>query len=747
MPDRNRLFGSPEPPEPPGSPASPRPGPSSSVPVPESGGTTSDVRAVLGIPAFRRLWLCLGFSSLGDWLGLLATTAMVATLTAGDGYRQQNFAIAAVLLLRLLPALVAGPLGGYLADRLDRRVTLVVGDVLRFGIMLSIPIVGTLTWLFVATVLIEFVGLVWLPAKDASVPNLVPRSKLAAANQLFLATTYGSALPAAALFTLLSLVNRSTYSMFGWFAESSQDLALYVNALTFLASAATIITLTELTQNRAARTAEPNPIRALLDGWNFIRDTPLIRGLVVGIVGAFAAGGVVIGLGRTYVVDLGAGDAGYGVLFGAVFAGLAAGMFLGPTVVPSLSRRRVFALSLILAGVALLLLALIANIVVVTMFAVGLGLFAGICWVNGYTMLGLEVADDLRGRTFAFVASLTRLSMAAVLAAAPAVAGAIGTNRIDTIGDSAITYNGAAITIAIGAVIAIAVGVVSYRQMVTSRVSLWSQIRGGLGRPLAHRADQFAVTGMFVALEGGDGAGKSTQSRAIADWLRTRGWTVLVTREPGGTALGEKVRSILLDPGPAMSGRTEALLFAADRAEHVASTIIPALNRGEAVLTDRYVDSSLAYQGAGRVLNREEIARINGWATQGLRPHLTILLDVDPGVSAERTQARSGSPDRLEAESIEFRHAVRAQFVEIANRDPERYLVVDAGADVAEVTRRIIERLATLPELARAKPAPEPRQAMPPLEVAVDAGADPADPTAATTVTNTTNATTKATAP
>jgi dTMP kinase len=700
-----------------------------SSPVAESAGTASGIRAVLGIRAFRRLWLCLGFSSLGDWLGLLATTAMAATLTVNDGYRQQNFAIATVLLLRLLPALVAGPVGGYLADRLDRRVTLVVGDVLRFAIMLSIPIVGTLTWLFVATVLIEFVGLVWLPAKDASVPNLVPRSKLAAANQLFLATTYGSALPAAALFTLLSLVNRSTYTMFGWFAESSQDLALYVNALTFLASAATIITLKELTRSRAARTAEPNPIRALLDGWKFIRDTPLIRGLVVGIVGAFAAGGVVVGLGRTYVVDLGAGDAGYGVLFGAVFAGLAAGMFLGPTVVPSLSRRRVFALSLIMAGVVLLLLALVANIVVVTMCALGLGLFAGICWVNGYTMLGLEVADNLRGRTFAFVASLTRLSMAAVLAAAPAVAGAIGTHEIHLFDESVVSYNGAAITIAIGAVIAIVVGVVSYRQMVTSRVSLWSQIRGGLRRPLAHRADQFAATGVFLSLEGGDGAGKSTQSLAVADWLRAQGWTVLETREPGGTALGEKVRSILLEPGPGMSGRTEALLFAADRAEHVASTIMPALSRGEAVLTDRYVDSSLAYQGAGRVLSREEIARINAWATQGLRPHLTILLDVDPAVSADRARARSGSPDRLEAESVGFRQAVREQFVDLANHDPERYLLVDAGMGVGEVTKRIIERLETMPELARAK-----RQHPHPVETpgTTQAAAAPTVPAAST---------------
>ena len=684
----------------------------------ESGGSlVDDIRGVLRISAFRRLWLCLGFSSLGDWLGLLATTAMAGALA--DGYRDKNFAIATVLLLRLLPALVAGPIGGYLADRLDRRVTLVVGDVLRFGLMASIPIVGSLRWLFIATVLIEFVALVWLPAKDASVPNLVPRTKLAAANQLFLATTYGSALPAALLFVILSLLNRSVVALFGGAilngtgggSEPSQDLALYVNALTFLASAATIITVREITQAKANRISEPNPLRALVDGWRFISDTPAVRGLVIGIVGAFGAGGVIVGLGRTYVSDLGAGDAGYGVLFGAVFAGMAGGMFAGPRVLPSLTRRRVFALALITAGLALLAVALVANIVLVSLFAVMLGFCAGVCWVNGYTQLGLEVADELRGRTFSFVASLTRLAMAAVLAASPAVAGAIGKHRFQLPNDAALDYNGAAVTIALGAVGAIVVGVISYRQMTGgAHVSLWSAVRGSLGRPLARMAPDYAASGLFLAFEGGDGAGKTTQAAAVADWLRDRGWTVQLTREPGGSPMGQKVRSILLDPATgSMSARAEALLFAADRAEHVAGHIRPALARGEAVVTDRYIDSSLAYQGGGRALDREEVERISEWATQGLRPHLTVLLDLDPVVSAQRARKRSGSADRLEGETLEFRQTVRERFLAIATADPEHYLVVPAAQPPEQVTRRIVDRLAGLPQLAgRTRPQPRP---------------------------------------
>src|SRR3954453_21348654 len=186
---------------------------------------SSSTGSVLRIGAFRRLWIGPGLSSLGDWLGLLALTAMASSLAANT-YQSQNFAIAGVLLLRVLPAVVIGPLAGYVADRLDRRWTLVVGDVVRGLIFISIPIVNTLWWVFVATVLVEAVSLVWLPAKDATVPNLVPRAQLQQANQISIATTYGSALPAALIFVVLSLSTKGLSGSLGWLVNAPVTLSL-----------------------------------------------------------------------------------------------------------------------------------------------------------------------------------------------------------------------------------------------------------------------------------------------------------------------------------------------------------------------------------------------------------------------------------------------------------------------------------------------------------------------------------------
>ena len=537
-----------------------------------------DLRAVLRIAPFRTLWIALGLSSLGDWLGLLALTAMAGQLASGD-YRAENYAIAGVLLLRLLPAVVVGPLGGYIADRLDRRWTLVIGDVLRFVLFASIPLVGTLWWLYVATVLIEAVSLVWLPAKDAAVPNLVPRERLAAANQISLATTYGSALPAAMLFTLLALVSNSLSATLGIFTNSV-DLALYFNAATFLVGAIVVARLREVSGRPATHDAEEQPtvIRAVVDGWRFVGANRLVRGLVIGVVGAFAAAGVVIGLGRTYVEDLGGGAAGYGVVFGALFLGLAVGMGVGPRLLPSLSRRRMFGIALTLAGVALTAVALMPNLVLVSFWTVLLGLFAGIGWINGYTLLGLEVEDSIRGRTFAFVQSLTKIALAAVLAAAPAIAGSIGAHRVDLPGGASLTYNGAAITFLLAGIAATLIGVVSYRQMDDrTGVPLARDVRAvfsGYDRGVS------SDVGLFIALEGGEGAGKSTQARRLAAWLEPRGFGVVVTHEPGATDVGRDLRQLLLHSGD-MSARTEALLYAADKAEHVDTVIRPALERGD----------------------------------------------------------------------------------------------------------------------------------------------------------------------
>ena len=649
--------------------------------------------AVLRIRDFRRLWVGLGLSSLGDWIGLLALTAMANEL-AGPSYAMKNFAIAGVLFLRVLPALVMGPIAGYIADRLDRRRTLIWGDYIRGGLFLTIPLVGTLWWIFVATILIEAVSLVWLPAKDATIPNLVPRHRLEAANQVSLATTYGSALPAAAIFTGLTLVEKLYRQVFDWVAGGSIDLALYFNAVSFIVSGFVIATLTRIPPGPAATgEQESSVLSVVLDGWRYVGRTPVVRGLVIGIVGAFSAGGVVIGLARTYVTDLGGAEPGFGVLFGTVFLGLGLGMWRGTRLLRGLTRRRLFGLSLTGAGLLLLPIALAQQLEIVVGLALVLGFFCGVAWITGNTLLGLEVPDELRGRTFAFVGSMIRLALALVLATAPLVAGLIGTHSFgprDENGEQWLTYNGAAFTFLIAAVLLTFVGVTSYRQMDDRKgVPLVNDLRNAF----TGEEGRYASAGVFVAIEGGEGAGKSTQAQRLTQWLEEQGYATLLTQEPGATDVGRLLRRIVLDPATgAISGRTEALLYAADKAEHVEHVVAPALQLGTVVVSDRYVDSTLAYQGAGRDLESSELERVARWATTDLRPHLTVLLDLPPQAGLTRFEER----DRIEAESVQFHERVRQAFLRLASTRPEHYLVIDARAPVDEIAAAVRGRVQPL---------------------------------------------------
>lgn len=210
-------------------------------------------------------------------------------------------------------------------------------------------------------------------------------------------------------------------------------------------------------------------------------------------------------------------------------------------------------------------------------------------------------------------------------------------------------------------------------------------------------APLFTDTGVFLALEGGEGGGKSTQTALLVDWLGGLGHEVVATREPGGTALGAELRRMVLDPASIIvSPRTEALLYAADKAEHVEAIVLPALERGAVVVTDRYVDSTLAYQGAGRALDPAGLEQVARWATADLRPHLTVVLDVDPSVGL----GRAGEPDRIEAEPLEFHARVRQHFLDLAAADPGHYLVVDAAGTPEAIGQRI--RTAVEPWLAQA---------------------------------------------
>jgi dTMP kinase len=637
------------------------------------------------------------FSSLGDWLGLLATTALAQQL-AGDDYAKANFAIAGVFIARLLPSVFLGPLAGVIADRFDRRKLMVICDILRTGLYISIPIFNNYIWLYTATILVECITLFWSPAKEASVPNLVPRNKLESANQVSLLAAYGTAPIAAAIFAILALFSNALGSFLPSFAGNAVDIALYINALSFAFAAYTIWGIREIPNIAdTEKGAEASVAKSLWQGWKAVSGSKIIRGLVVGMVGAFVAAGAVIGLARTFVGDLGGGEAAYGVLFGAVFTGLAVGIAAGPKVFAQFSRRRLFGASLTTAGIFLVLLALIPNLVLAVIIVIFLGAFAGICWVTGFTMLGMEVHDEVRGRTFAFVQSLIKVTLVAVLAISPLIAAAFGEHTYK-FRNAELTYNGAAITILIAGIIATFIGWISYRQMKDRpNVSLWSDISNALKGELGSITGA-QTQGVFIAFEGGEGTGKSTQSKLLKKWLEKEGEEVVLSREPGGTDLGVGLRKILLghETGE-ISPRAEALLYAADRAHHVFSVIRPALERGDVVVTDRYFDSSIAYQGAGRVLSPNEVARISRWATESLFPTLTIVIDQPAEVGLARLKSR----DRLEAEPLAFHERVRNEFLQIASMDPERYLIVDGTQSIDEIHEEIISRVGEIPALKR----------------------------------------------
>src|SRR5262249_9792978 len=464
-------------------------------------------------------------------------------------------------------------------------------------------------------------------------------------------------------FGLLALISRSLSSISPYFSTNQVKLALYFNAATFIVSAITIYFLCEIPKRHVSEhISAPSVAKTIWDGWRFIGRTKVVRGIVIGMVGAFAAGGVVVGLGPSYIQNtLNGGSAGWGVTFAAVFGGLAVGMVAGLRMLRGFSRRRLFGLSIAGAGIPLLLIGLIPSLVAVVLLVILLGALAGIAYVTGYTIVGREVDDDERGRTFAFLQSGIRVILFAVIAIAPLLAGAFtalvrsvtgsGTLHVGNVDYAAIGYN---LVLLLAAVVAVWLGVVSYREMddrrgVPLRDDLASAVRG---RPFApvpghpHGQGHGATThrGLLIAFEGGEGSGKTTQARLLAIWLREQGYDVVATHEPGATKVGMRLRALLLDTAHAgLSPRAETLMYAADRAEHVDRVIAPALKRGVVVVTDRFADSSIAYQGRGRNQPVADVAALNQWATGG--PRARPRAPARPGAAGGAGPARAiGGP-------------------------------------------------------------------------------------------------------
>jgi len=667
---------------------------------------------VLSVKPFRRLWIALSLSSLGDWLSIVALTVLAPSLASG-GVVAKSSAVGGVWLATLLPALLVGPLAGAVADRLDRRMVMIVGDVIRGLLFLSIPLFPNLTWIYVAKFLAGVTSQFWNPATAASIPNLVPKDKLERANQLSLLTTYGTAPLAAGLFSVLALVSEGISRVTPLFHTSNVDLALYFNAASYGISALTVYFIREIPKRNACeKISVPSTARSIWDGWRFIRKTPVVRGLVIGMVGAFAGAGVVVGLGYSYIHDtLHGGSAGWGLVFAAIFVGMALGMTLGTKVLGNFSRRRLFGLTIAAAAVPLALIGLVPVLAVVVLFVVLLGALSGIAYATGFTIVGLEVGDDTRGRVFAFFQSSIQVILLTVIAVVPfisagltrAIASLNGTGNVK-IGNITYASAGQNVVILLAAVVAFLLGVRAYRQMDDRKGlplgdDLLAAVRNEpLPAPLEpvhlNGSAPAPPAGLLIAFEGGEGSGKTTQARLVSIWLRELGYDVVTTHEPGATKIGMRLRALLLDTAhTGMSPHAEALMYAADRAEHVATVIAPALARGAIVITDRYVDSSLAYQGAGRNLPVEEIARFNWWATGGRTPDLTVLLDMDPIAGLSR---RARSADRLEAEPADFHLRVRAGFLALARAEPGRYLVLDADRPADGVTRDIEDRIREL---------------------------------------------------
>ncbi|MEU5265551.1 MFS transporter [Amycolatopsis sp. NPDC021455] len=399
--------------------------------------TTATVADVLRIRPFRRLWLVLAVSSAGDWLGLLATSTFAAARFSGP--MAQGAAFGGVMAVRLLPALLLGPVAGVAADRFDRRHTMIGCDLGRFLLFASIPTAGlfvadpgvVVAWAAAATFGIEALAMVWSPARDAAVPTLVPPGHLEAANRLSLATTYGvtpvvSALVMAALYGLAAPV----------------AVALYLNAATFLVNAGVLAVGVRELSGRGRHPAHAGLRRELGEAWGYVRRTPSVRGTVIGILVAFAGAGAVIGAAQRYArsVGDGDGDVAFTLLFAALFAGMALGVAVGPLVVHGLSRRRWFALSIALAGFSVVVLALAPDLGTSAAACVGTGAGAGMAFLAGWTLLGGEVGDGLRGRVFGFVeaggrlALLVSIAVASVLAGLRAVPPGIPANRLVLLG-------------------------------------------------------------------------------------------------------------------------------------------------------------------------------------------------------------------------------------------------------------------------------------------------------------------------
>ncbi|MFJ3768550.1 dTMP kinase [Streptomyces sp. NPDC090082] len=699
------------------------------------------VRALLRHQPLRRLWSAHLVGSTGDALALLVLVllglqAAVAEGALGGGYRGAALAVATVVGARLLAsvlfgAVLLGPLTALTgpSGALDRRWTMIGADGVRIALLVIAPLwidwtPGSALWYLLGTVFVAGAAeRLWTVGREGAAPALLPApplegaavrplpDHLGALRRLSQRTGFLAVPAAAAVLLVATLVGNLLGAGIDWFTLHQAALGAYVAAGLFAASVTVLYAMTlpggETPRPRSPLEGlrRPSAKTAPDGGRGRTGALPLLVLASATVAGAIAAAASVAVLDA---FDLGGGPVTYALLILALSGATAVGIRTAGSVLPVLSRRRLLALAIAVTGVALIAMGLVPDTATVLFLAVLAGYAAGVAANTGHTLIEQETEEPRRARTTEHLQATARVAMGLGALAAPLLAAAIGPHRLAS-GEFVFAHGGAAFTLAlVGALLLPVAALILAKTDDRAGVPLRRDLRDALRGSDPVQAP--SPTGFFIALEGGDGAGKSTQVQALAEWIRAKGHEVVVTREPGATPIGKRLRSILLDVSSAgLSNRAEALLYAADRAEHVDSLVRPALERGAIVLSDRYIDSSVAYQGAGRDLSPTEIARISRWATDGLVPHLTVVLDVSPETARERfTEA----PDRLESEPPEFHARVRAGFLALAAADPSRYLVVDAGQEpeaVTTVVRHRLDRMLPLSE-AEVKAAEEARR-------------------------------------
>ncbi|MBW3595392.1 MAG: dTMP kinase [Actinobacteria bacterium] len=620
---------------------------------------------------FFRFFSAQFVSSLGDWIGVLAIVVLANRIGGPT-------AIGAVMTARVLPGFFVGPLAGVLADRWDRKKTMIGADVIRAAVIFSLPFFENLPYLLVASVVLESLTLVWGPAKDASMPNVVPTRHLTHANSLSLIAVYG-AWPLASLFFVglagLASFFADNVTALSGLSGQPEALALWVDSLTFLFSAGMIASLSLPSSRRRQTRLNLGQIKEdLFEGLRFVALHKQVRPWLLGIGMTFTAAGAVFSLGVSFVKDvLGGGEQGFAFVVGFLATGMIIGLLMVGLLSKIVQKDILFSSSLLLLGVGLIAFASMSSLDSAIPLASALGFFGGCAYSTAYSLMHETTSDELRGRTFSAAYTIIRIGTLVGLGLFPFLAGAIG-NHVWNLPTGPINVPGTRATLWIAGLVAAIGGVLSMR---------------AIGARHLERATSVPTNGYFVAFEGGEGAGKSTQMSAFVRWLEAQGEDVVTTREPGGTAIGDRIRTLLLDNAASEMGpRTEALLYAADRAQHVSEVIKPALDAGKVVISDRFVDSSLAYQGIARGLGLEEIYRISQWATGGILPDLVFFLKVDAEQGLSRVP---GEHDRLEREAAHFHDRVADAYASLAKRFSQRFVVVDASQPAEEVHRDVVE--------------------------------------------------------